>query len=51
MRSDDDEIYDEPQRELYFDDFADKVESLLDRMESDQLQSFRQAPGDTLPPR
>lgn len=48
---DDDEIYDEPQREFYFDDFADKVESLLGRMEPDQLQSFRQEPGDTLPPR
>ncbi|KAI8652008.1 hypothetical protein NCS56_01417400 [Fusarium sp. Ph1] len=55
MRSDDtddnDEIYHEPQREFYFDDFADKVKSLLDRMEPDQLQSFRHAPGDTLPPK
>ncbi|UPL00365.1 hypothetical protein LCI18_011299 [Fusarium solani-melongenae] len=50
MCSHDDEIHDEPQRALYFDDFADKVESLLDHMEPDQLQSFRALVPDHIQP-
>ncbi|KAI8711451.1 hypothetical protein NCS52_01408500 [Fusarium sp. LHS14.1] len=46
---DEDENYDEPRREFYFDDFADKVESLLHRMEPNQLQSFRQDLGTCIP--